>query len=110
DAADQRGGRDVEGRVDGAGLGGGEGELGDVAGWRQAAHVADLGGAAVFDRDRGAVRAGEVQRRVRRGDVEGHARGPRGERLQIRAYLVRAVAVGGDAVGADRKSTRLNSS
>ena len=68
---------------------------------RHAADEQDLGGLALLDRDRLAVRRGEVDRADRRGDEERDAvaRGEHGQR--VRPDLVRGVAVGGDPVGAD---------
>ena len=54
-----------------------------------------------LDRDVGAVSAGKVERRARRGDEERDAVVGAGQRLEIGADLVGNVAVGGDAVGAD---------
>ncbi len=56
---------------------------------------------AFLDRDVGAVGAGEIDGRARRGDVEGDAVVGAGQRLEVGADLVGDVAVGGDAVGAD---------
>src|ERR1043165_2522328 len=66
-----------------------------------AADLRPLRGAALLDRDGRAVRAVDVDRRHRRGDVERHAVRLRQDGYGVRADLVRRVAVRGDAVGAD---------
>jgi hypothetical protein len=66
-----------------------------------AAEGKDFAGAALFDRNRGAVGTGEVDRGRRRGDVEGNAVLLRQDGERIGPDLVGGVAVGGDTVGAD---------
>ncbi len=85
------GGRDVERRVEG---------LDTVRRDAAAPHPADLVAVALLDRDRGAGRAGEVERRGRRGHHERHAVARGEHRERVGADLVGDRAVGGDPVGA----------
>ena len=89
DRGDERGGGDVEGGVPDRHVVGQPG--GD----------ADLGARALLDVDRGALGRRGVERRARHGDVERDAVVVGGDRERVGADLVRGVAVGGDAVGAD---------
>ena len=92
DRRDVAGGRDVEGGVPRADAGAGRWHAPRTTGPRRR---------ALLDRDRCAVRAGEVDGRRRRGDVERDAVLLREHGERVRPDLVRHVAVGRDPVGAD---------
>ena len=96
-AVDERGRRDVEGRVERRDSRRREPQR--LAGRRR--QEEDLVGVAELDRDRAAVGTVRVERRRRRGDDERDAVGPAGEGEAVRPDLVRDVAVRGDPVGAD---------
>ena len=98
DPGDELGRRDVEGGV--ADLGAGRRDA-------DAAELEDLVGAALLDRDRGAVRRREVDRAGRRADVERDAVAGRQHGQRVGADLVRGVAVGRDPVRADEHDVDL---
>src|SRR4029077_1150039 len=92
DRRDQVGRRDVEGEVE---------RVGRVGGDAGAEDFGDLDLLAPLDQDGGAGGRGAVDRRERRGDVEGDLVVVGQDGDGVGADLVGGVAVGRDAVGAD---------